>query len=63
MLVRAYGKYRHVDASRLFNDFQKITQRLHPEMMILTEPSSGRAALRLRSQCPPAIDKFAAEIA
>src|SRR5260370_71781 len=50
MLVWARVEHGHVDPSRLFDDLQKITQRLHSEMMILTEPRSGRAALRLRSQ-------------
>jgi len=51
MLVWAHVKHGHVDPGRLFNDLQKVTQRLHSEMMILTEPRSKLAALHLRSQC------------
>jgi hypothetical protein len=52
MLVWAHVKHGHVDPSCLFDDLQKVTQRLNSEMMILTEPCSELAALRLRSQCP-----------
>src|SRR5260370_37319445 len=59
MLVWAHVKHGHVDSSRLFDDLQKITQRLHSEMMILTEPRTGRAALPLRSQrFPPLISSL-----
>jgi hypothetical protein len=40
MLVWTHVKHGHIDTSRLFDDLQKITQRLHSEMMILTEPRS-----------------------
>jgi hypothetical protein len=57
MLVWAHVKHGHVDPSRLLDDLQKITQRLHSEMMILTEARSKRAALRLRSQRFPLLIK------
>jgi hypothetical protein len=44
MLVRADVKHGHVDPGRLFDDLQKITQRLRAEMMFLTEPRSRRSA-------------------
>jgi hypothetical protein len=62
MFVWARVKHGHVDPGRLLDDLQKITQRLHAEMMVLTEPRSGRAALRLRSQ-RSAPDKTVAGIA
>src|SRR6266705_699958 len=50
MLVWTHVKHSNVDPGRLFDDLQKVTERLHPEMMIFTEPRRVRAALRLRSQ-------------
>ena len=47
VLVRTCVKHGHVDRSRLFDDLQKITQRLDSEMMIFTEPGSGNSALCL----------------
>jgi hypothetical protein len=63
MLVWAHVKHGHVDPGRLFDDLHKITQRLHSEMMILTEPRSRRAALRFCSQRLPLPDKTVAGIA
>src|SRR6185437_3778337 len=50
MLVWTHVKHGHVDPGRLFDNLQKITQRLHTEMMIFAETRSGSAALRLRTQ-------------
>lgn len=58
VLVWAHVKHGHVDPGRLFDELQKITQRLHPEMVILTEPRSGRAALGLGGQRWPRVSSL-----
>src|SRR6266849_784817 len=59
MLVWTHVKHGHIDPSRLLDDLQEVTERLHSEMVILTEPRSGLADRRLRSQrIPPPIRAF-----
>ena len=50
MLIRADIKHSNIDPSSLFDDRYEITQWLHSEMMITTEPCSRRPAFRLGSQ-------------
>jgi hypothetical protein len=45
VLVGTRLEYRDVDVGRLLDDRHEVTQRLFPEMVLMTEPSGQLAAL------------------